>query len=125
MLKAFRRNEDIHLATARALWHDETIPKDSKERTMAKSINFLMSFGGGAHKIVDAFGVPLSEAKSIMKQYFTKFSALDKYFKEVGQNVKELWYIKIDPVINRVSFLPWAEEYRKCREHVQWFKACG
>lgn len=125
MLKAFWNNEDIHWATAKVAFDNPDIPKESEERQMAKSMNFLMSFGGGPHKLKDAFGVSMAKAKSLAKMYFDRFPALHQYFIRVGEETKSTGIVKIDDTIGRISSLPWFDKYDFAKKHVEYFEARG
>lgn len=119
MLDAFKNNIDIHLQTARIAFNNPNLQKDSNERQMAKSINFLMAYGGGASKLAKNFNIPIREAKALIKKYFAEFSKLESYFKTVGSNSKEKGYIQIDNVVNRISHIPEWEEYKKLKDHIR------
>lgn len=125
MLEAFKNNRDIHLETARIAFNNPDLQKDSNERQMAKSINFLMAYGGGASKLAKNFNIPIKQAKALIKKYFTEFSSLESYFTKVGNQSKENGYIKIDNVVNRISYIPEWEEYNKLKAHIRHFKSLG
>lgn len=121
MLDAFRHGRDIHLETARIAFEDPTLTKDSVERQMAKSMNFLMAYGGGAAKLADAFGLSISKAKSLIAKYYKNFSSLAEYFFNVGEEAKERGYILIDDVIGRKSFIEGYKDFVRDGEHLDKF----
>ncbi len=121
MLDAFRHNRDIHLETAKVAFDDPTLGKDSVERQMAKSMNFLMAYGGGAQKLADAFGLPIARAKELIAKYYETFASLARYFDMVGQAAVESGYILIDDVINRKSKIEKFSQFIDDWEHVDFY----
>lgn len=101
LLTAFSQGSDIHLETAKITFNDPTLEKESKERQWAKSINFLIGYGGGAKKLSENFGVPLAQAKDVLKIYHNSFSGLDPYFKIVGQQARDDGYVLINNITRR------------------------
>lgn len=101
LLKAFERGSDIHLETAKITFNDETLTKESVERQWAKSINFLIAYGGGAKKLSETFGVPLGQAKDVLKIYMHAFSGLDPYFKRSGLFTRQDGYVYINDTTGR------------------------
>lgn len=121
MLDAFIHGRDIHLETARLAFDDPTLEKDSIERQMAKSMNFLMAYGGGAHKLADAFGLTIAKAKELIDKYYATFSALAVYFEKVGQDAVDKGYILIDDVIRRKSKIEGYKKFIEDWEHVDYY----
>lgn len=123
LIAAFKANRDIHLETARLTFNDPDLDKDSEERQMAKSINFLAAFGGGAKKLSENFGISMLRAKNTLKAYFLAFPALKEYFNIQGQIAKENGYILCNPFSGRRSYIPFWENYQKVKRYVEVEKA--
>ena len=64
------KGEKIHKITAQKL---------NIEYRDAKSINFLMLFGGGAWKISQTFGVPIDQAQELITSYYRTFPGIKRY----------------------------------------------
>lgn len=80
MLKAFEEGRDIHQETADAT---------GLTRYQAKTVNFLMLYGGGAWKISREFHIPIDQAKACIARYYELFPAIKKYFAEIKEQVEE------------------------------------
>lgn len=86
MLRAFAEGRNIHEETCKALGWNPTDPSPStKGKTRyddAKTINFLMLYGGGAWKISQEFHIPIDEAAACIKRYMAKYQGIQRYFEE-------------------------------------------
>jgi DNA polymerase-1 len=123
LIAAFKANRDIHLETAKLTFDNSSLEKDSEERQMAKSINFLAAFGGGAKKLSETFGIAMMKAKSILKAYFAAFPSLEAYFKMQGVLAKQQGYILCNPVSGRRSYIPFWENYMSTKHYLAVEKA--
>lgn len=74
MLKAFAEGKNIHQETADILG----VSYDD-----AKTINFLMLYGGGAWKISQEFGVPVDKAKAMIARYYATYPKIKAYHDEM------------------------------------------
>ena len=106
LIAAFKANRDIHLETAKLTFDNPDLDKESEERQMAKSINFLAAFGGGASKLSESFGIALVKARSILKMYFLAFPSLRAYFDAQGVTAKANGYVLCNPFSGRRSYIP-------------------
>lgn len=122
MLDAFRHGRDIHLETAKMAFDNPDLLKDSIERQMAKSMNFLMAYGGGASKLADAFGLPIAKAKEMIEKYYKTFSSLASYFERVGNEAVDKGYILIDDVIGRKSKIEEYDKFQEAWDHVDYYE---
>ncbi len=53
-----------------------------KQRTQAKSVNFLLPYGGSYYKLAETAKIPTNDAKKIYDQYLKKFIGVGKYIDE-------------------------------------------
>lgn len=104
MLAAFRRNEDIHTATAAAIWKTpaERITKD--QRRIAKAINFGLIFGQGPQGLAQVSGISVAEAKVFIAAYFDEYQGIKKYMDETKALAHRLGYV--ETLFGRRRFLP-------------------
>lgn len=123
LIAAFKANRDIHLETAKLTFDNPLLEKDSEERQMAKSINFLAAFGGGAKKLSENFGISMLKARAALKAYFIAFPSLEAYFKIQGQLAKENGYILCNPFSGRRSYIPFWEQYKRAKWYMITTKA--
>lgn len=89
MMEAFHKGQDIHAATAAAIY-DVPIEQVSKQqRRHAKAINFGLIYGMSPFGLTRATDLTLAEAENFVKEYFKEFPGvkawLDKTRVEAAQ----------------------------------------
>lgn len=90
MLDAFKAGRDIHDETRRAILSSF----DEKHgRKIAKNINFLKVFGGGANTLSEKYDIPIVEARDFLQRYSIAFPRMDEYIKEQTQSASKKGYI--------------------------------
>ena len=67
MQYAFTSGEDLHTYTARLLFNKKDITKE--ERQIAKTVSFLIVYGGGAFNLSETMGIPMRRAEKIIDNY--------------------------------------------------------
>lgn len=123
MIEIFKENKDLHLETAKLLYKNDSLTKASKERKNAKSVNFLMSYGGGASKLANTFNVPISDAKRTLQTYFETFPALKAFFERIGLEAKNKGFIKHNSVYPRKSYIGFYNEFITLYKHISRFRS--
>jgi DNA polymerase I len=73
--------------------HEATAQEVGVTRSRAKTINFLLLYGGGAQKLANALGVSLFEAKVLKARYFAKLPLVEKFIKQVQNRATTRGYI--------------------------------
>lgn len=91
LIDAFRRDKDIHLSTAIALFGEEEAPA---KRSIAKTVNFGLLYGMGQKKLSDTLGIPTKEAREIITRYFETFPTVKSYFASIVERSKEQGYVE-------------------------------
>lgn len=85
MIDLFKAGYDIHAGTAMQMFRLPELPgKDSKERQMAKSVNFGLVYGAGADNLRgqlagQGIDVSKSEAEALIRLYFETFPQAKKW----------------------------------------------
>jgi DNA polymerase-1 len=79
LLRIFKNNEDIHAATAAAVFRKDLSEVTSEERQIGKGVNFLTAYGGGSAKLARTTGIPDEHAEEILNAYYKSFSGLTKW----------------------------------------------
>jgi DNA polymerase-1 len=90
MQKAFLNNEDLHTYTAQLLFQKEEITKE--QRQIAKSVSFLLVYGGGAFNLSETTGISMGRAEAIIAKYAEVFPGVFEYMEHVNKFVKENGY---------------------------------
>ncbi|MEL7646013.1 MAG: DNA polymerase I [Anaerolineaceae bacterium] len=73
MLEAFRQGQDIHAATAAAIYNIPLEKVAKNQRRHAKAINFGLIYGMSAFGLTRATELTLAEAENYIKAYFDHF----------------------------------------------------
>jgi len=91
--EAFAKGQDIHAATASAMFG---VPLDQMTpdlRRQAKTINFGIIYGISAFGLATRLGIPNAEAAAFIKQYFERFPGIRTYIDETKKACKEKGYV--------------------------------
>ncbi|HEU6443078.1 MAG TPA: DNA polymerase I, partial [Microvirga sp.] len=90
---AFAKGQDIHAATASAMFG---VPLDQMTpdlRRQAKTINFGIIYGISAFGLATRLGIPNAEASAFIKQYFERFPGIRTYIDETKKACKDKGYV--------------------------------
>ena len=79
LLEIFKNNEDIHTATAAAVFKKDITEITSEERQIGKGVNFLTAYGGGSNKLARVTGITAEHAEEILASYYKSFSGLTRW----------------------------------------------
>ncbi|MFA5995636.1 MAG: DNA polymerase I [Patescibacteria group bacterium] len=103
-INSFKQNTDIHTQTAAAL-NNLPINQVTKElRRAAKSVNFGILYGMGAHGLVRDAGISVAEAKQYLAKYFTLHPAIQQYIEQTKQQAHTNGYV--ETLFGRKRYLP-------------------
>jgi len=85
MIDAFQKGLDIHIATAAKVYGVDMSEVTSDMRRNAKSVNFGIIYGQSAFGLSENLGIPRSEAKMLIDNYFTQYPSIKEYMeKQIG-----------------------------------------
>ncbi len=102
MIGAFTRGEDIHSATATALFGNQEITPLLRSR--AKAVNFGIVYGMGSFSLAGDLGISVGEAKEYIDNYFAKHPNVKKFMdKAVADAHEQGW---VETVFNRRRYIP-------------------
>ena len=94
MCDAFKKNKDIHTATAAKVYNIDEKDVTKEMRYKAKSVNFGIIYGQGAFGLADNLGISRTEAKTIIDNYKKEFSGITKYMDETINFAREHGYVQ-------------------------------
>jgi DNA polymerase-1 len=104
MLAAFKAGQDIHAATAAAIYN-VTLDQVSKDmRRHAKAINFGLIYGMGAFGLSRSADLTLAEAENFIKEYFTEFPGVKSYLDGIRRQAAEIGYV--ETLLGRRRYFP-------------------
>lgn len=104
MLEAFRKGQDIHTATAAAIWGIKLEDVTKEQRSIAKAINFGLIFGQGPQGLAQTAGISFSEAKEFIAKYFEAYSGVKEYMTQTKALAHSLGYV--ETYFGRKRYLP-------------------
>lgn len=93
MKKAFLEDRDIHSSTASLIFGVSENKVTKKQRNIAKTVNFLIVYGGGAYNLSETAGISLSEAENVFVKYRENFPRVFSYMEVTKERVMEDEYV--------------------------------
>ena len=94
MCDAFRKNKDIHTATAAKVYNVDEKEVTKEMRYKAKSVNFGIIYGQGAFGLADNLGISRTEAKAIIDNYKKEFNGITRYMDDTINFAREHGYVQ-------------------------------
>lgn len=104
MTETFKRNEDIHTATAAKVYGISESEVTSKMRRNAKAVNFGIIYGVSPHGLKASTGMSYEEARDFINKYFQVHTGIKKYTEEIIEVAKKVGYV--DTLFGRRRYLP-------------------
>ncbi len=90
MQKAFIEGADLHTYTAELLFNKKKISKE--ERQIAKTVSFLIVYGGGAFNLSETMGIPFRRAEKIIENYRNVYPGIFGYMEHVNNFIRQNHY---------------------------------
>ena len=90
MQTAFIDGEDLHTYTAKLLFNKDKITKN--DRQIAKTVSFLIVYGGGAFNLAETMGNPMGRAEKIIKNYQNVYPGIFEYMEFINEFIKDNGY---------------------------------
>ncbi|MFO7769672.1 MAG: DNA polymerase I [bacterium] len=104
LLEAFRQGTDIHTSTAAAIFDVDPDRVSDTQRRQAKIVNFGVMYGMGSVSLGKQLGIPSSEAKEFIENYFQRFSGVARYIEETKASARQNGYVTT--LLNRRRYMP-------------------
>jgi DNA polymerase I len=89
LLGAFAAGQDIHTATAAAVFKIPIESVDANQRRLAKVANFGSIYGQGEYGLAQQLGITGDVAREFLAQYWSAYSRLKDYLDEVRRKARE------------------------------------
>ena len=89
LLAAFAAGQDIHTATAAAVFKIPIESVDPNQRRLAKVANFGSIYGQGEYGLSQQLGITGDVAREFLKEYWATYSRLKEYLDEVRRKARE------------------------------------
>lgn len=94
MSDAFKKDKDIHTATAAKVFGVAEDDVTKEMRYKAKSVNFGIIYGQSAFGLAENIGVSRTEAKEIIDAYKKEFSGIQRYMDNTINFCRENGYVE-------------------------------
>jgi DNA polymerase-1 len=104
MLEAFRLGEDIHAATAAAIYGVALNDVAPEQRRRAKGVNFGLIYGMSAFGLTRYAELTLAEAEDFVAAYFKQFPGVKKYLDGMRRLASEQGYV--ETLLGRRRYFP-------------------
>ncbi|MFQ5943895.1 MAG: DNA polymerase I [Anaerolineales bacterium] len=104
MIKAFREDQDIHSATAAAVFGADHNSVTSEQRRRAKAVNFGLIYGMSPFGLTRATDMTLAEAENFVDAYFENFPGVSGYIDDVREKAAEEGYT--ETLLGRRRYFP-------------------
>jgi len=102
LLEAFHKGEDIHAATARAVYGVEDVNPD--QRRIAKILNFGVIYGLGPVGVARQTDLTRQQGQEFINLYFGKYPGIRDYIEQVKQSARDTGYAQT--ITGRRRYLP-------------------
>lgn len=86
-INAFLNNEDVHKATAVAIWGEENF--SPAKRKAAKTVNFGIIYGTSAKSLAESLEITEKEAETIISDFFKSLPSIKRYLDGCERAAKE------------------------------------
>jgi len=104
MLDAFRAGQDIHAATAAAIFGVPLDAVSKEQRRHAKAINFGLIYGMSAFGLARGTDLTLAEAENFVKAYFERFPGIKHYLDGIRRSAAREGYV--ETLLGRRRYFP-------------------
>jgi DNA polymerase-1 len=94
MIAAFRAGQDIHAATAAAIYGVPLAAVTKEQRRHAKAINFGLIYGMSAFGLTRSTELTLAESEEFVGAYFRQFPGVKKYLDGIRRSARETGYVE-------------------------------
>lgn len=88
LLGAFASGSDVHRAIAARVFGVTETKVTKTQREQAKAVSYGLAYGMESFGLSQRLGIPVSDAKAIMDQYFTQFPRIREYTDEIVAEVR-------------------------------------
>jgi DNA polymerase I len=89
LLEAFAQGQDIHAATAAAVYGITLEQVNKEQRGFAKRVNFGLIYGMGPHRLARDSNLSFNEAKAFIDTYFARLPGVKKYLEDTKQAARK------------------------------------
>lgn len=100
----FREGRDIHRVTAAYLYGKDEEDVTERERSVAKTVNFSITYGISDFGLTRDLDIPMAESRRLIERYHAKYPRVEAWLKEQGERAKEAGYV--ETLFHRRRYVP-------------------
>lgn len=89
LLDSFAKDQDVHQRTAAEIFDQKADEVSKDQRNVAKTINFGLLYGMGAHRLAQSLNISRAQAQNYLEKYFTKYAGIVRWKNEVLEKAKQ------------------------------------
>lgn len=104
LVEAFRQDQDIHRATAAAVYNIPFEEVTFNQRRFAKTVNFGIIYGMGAYRLARDSELTLAEAEKYIADYFKRFPGIREYLDRTKEQARKQGYV--ETLLGRRRYFP-------------------
>jgi DNA polymerase-1 len=93
MIQSFLDDQDIHAATAAAIFNVDPKKVTPEMRRRAKAVNFGLIYGMSPYGLTRTTDLTLAEAEDFVETYFERFPGVQKYLENARLQAEENGYV--------------------------------
>jgi DNA polymerase-1 len=94
MIDAFRRNIDVHTATAAKVYQIDETSVTREMRSRAKMVNFGIIYGISAFGLAQRLSISRTEASTLIENYFAQYPGVKSYMETIVTRTREQGFIE-------------------------------
>ncbi|HUK91323.1 MAG TPA: DNA polymerase, partial [Blastocatellia bacterium] len=104
MTDAFRKGEDIHARTARAVFGAQSKEEEHAHRRVAKIVNFAIAYDIGPFGLAQRTGLSRADAKAAIQSYYQTYTGVRRYMEETPSLVRQTGIVRT--IFGRIRPIP-------------------
>ncbi len=117
LLEAFAQGQDIHQATAAAVYGVSLDSVTYNQRSFAKRVNFGLIYGMGAYRLARDSDLTLAEARSFIETYFERLPQVKAYIEQTKRQAHDDGYV--ETLLGRRRYFPALKAGRRNNNIIQ------
>lgn len=111
LTRAFHENVDVHRRTAALVYgvpESDVLPE---MRRIAKIVNFGIMYGAGPYRMSEELGIPMSDARKLIEQYFRTYPGINQYIMSTLEDARKNGFVTT--LSGRLRYVPDINSHNK------------
>jgi DNA polymerase-1 len=111
LISAFKEDRDVHARTASLIFGVDENEVETKQRRMAKTINFGVIYGMSAFRLANELNISRSEAQNFISAYFNTYSGVRQFIENTIKKTEQTGYVTT--ISGRRRYIPTINSHNK------------